>query len=99
VEGTPLKLVPWLTASQIKELNYFNVTTVEQLADVADNLAPNFHGLQKFKKMASDFLKAAKDAAPLTEMRAQLEQRDEQIKALQAQMAQITKEMGAKKEK
>jgi len=99
VQGTPLKLVPWLTNSQIKELAYFNVHTVEQLSDVSDNLAPNFHGLQKFKKMAKDFLKAASDAAPLTEMRTQLEERDAQIKALQQQMADLAKRLEPKKEK
>lgn len=99
VEGTPLRLVPWLTASQIKELAYFNVITVEQLADVSDNLAPNFHGLQKFKRMASDMLKAAKEAAPLTEMRSQLEQRDSQIAALQQQVSELAKKLEPKKEK
>src|SRR5687767_106182 len=28
--GTPLKMVPWLNSSQVKELEYFNCYTLEQ---------------------------------------------------------------------
>lgn len=95
VIGTPLNMVPWLTGSQVKELEYFNVRTVEQLADVTDNLAAKMHGLQSLKRQAQDFLKAAKEAAPLVELRAELDKRDSQIEALQRQLA----ELGSKLEK
>lgn len=99
VIGTPLKLVPWLSASQIKELDYFNVRTVEQLADVTDNLAAKFHGLQSLKQKAKDFLAAARDAAPMLEMRSQLEQRDTQIQAMQRQLAELAAKLDVKPEK
>jgi hypothetical protein len=90
VVGTPLKLVPWLSSSQIKELEYFNIKTVEHLADVGDNVGTKFHGLQGLKKQAKDFLQAAAGAAPLIEMRTQLEQRDGQIAALTEQMKKLS---------
>lgn len=91
VVGTPLKLVPWLSSSQIKELDYFNIKTVEHLADVNDNVGTKFHGLQGLKKQAKDFLAAAAGAAPMVAMRTQLEQRDAQIAALQKQMEELAK--------
>lgn len=98
VVGTPLKLVPWLSSSQIKELDYFNVRTVEQLAEVNDGLATKFHGLQGLKQKAKDFLVAAKDAAPIVEMRSQLEKRDSEIQALQKQLEALAAKV-EKKEK
>lgn len=89
IVGTPLSLVPWLTSSQIKELDYFNIKTVEHLANVNDGLGTKFHGLQTLKKRAQDFMAAATNAAPLTEMRTQLEQRDSQIEALQKQLGEL----------
>jgi hypothetical protein len=35
--GTPLKLMPFLTESEVEELAYFRITTAEQLANVADS--------------------------------------------------------------
>lgn len=100
VSGTPLKVVPWLTLSQVKELEYFNCYTVEQLANMPDSTASKFMALQKYKQLAKDFLQAAKEAAPLTAMRAELEQRDNQLAAQQAQIVELAKQLEAmKKEK
>lgn len=104
IVGTPLKLVPsWLTASQVRELEYFNVRTVEHLATVNDNLAPNFHGLQALKRQAQEFVRAAKEAAPMAEMQSVLKERDNQIEALQNQLKDLATRMEAaekvKKEK
>lgn len=87
--GTPLSSLTWLSASQVKELEYFGIRTVEHLATVNDNVAGKFHGLQSLKQRAADFVAAAKDAAPMLEMRKQLEQRDEQLAILQKQMAEL----------
>lgn len=88
VVGTPLNALTWLSASQIKEMEYFNIVTVEQLAGVADAQAQKFMGLQGLKQRANDFLAAAKGNAPLLEMRKELDDRD-------ALIAQLSKRLEA----
>lgn len=100
VSGTPLTALTWLHANQLKELEYFNVKTVEQLANVSDNTTGKFMGLQSLKQRATDFLAASKDSSHLTQMRAELEERDERIATMQAQMAEMAdaiKELRTKK--
>jgi len=91
--GTPLKVVPWLTLGQVKELEYFNCYTVEQLANMPDSNIAKFHGVQKLKQNAKDFLQAAKDAAPLIQMRSEMDQKDSQISALNEQIKALTERM------
>lgn len=81
--GTPLKAVSFLTSSQVKELEYFHVYTVEQLSAIPDAHALRFMALQRLKQQASDFLQAAKEVAPMTAMRAEMEQKDTQLSAMQ----------------
>jgi len=87
--GTPLKMWPVMTVSQVAELAARGVRTVEQLANMADVDAQKFMGLNSLRQKAKDFLEAAKGAAPLTAMRAELESRDAQIASLQAQMTEL----------
>jgi hypothetical protein len=89
--GTPLKVVPWIQQNQVKELEYFNVFTVEQLANMPDSTTIKFMAIQKLKQLAKDFLVAAKEAAPLTAMRAELDNRDGQIATMQQQMDSMKK--------
>lgn len=91
--GTPLKVVPWLSLGQVKELEFFNCYTVEQLANMPDSAAKNFLAIQKLKQNAKDFLQAAKEAAPLITMRAEMDQKDNQIAALNEQMTQLLARM------
>ena len=91
--GTPLKILPWLTGGQVKELEFFNVRTVEQLANMADSTAQKFMGLQQLKTRAKDFLVAAKEAAPLTAIRAELDERDSKIEVLERQLATLMKKV------
>jgi hypothetical protein len=94
VSGTPLTALTWLHANQLKELEYFNVKTVEQLANVADSTAGKFMALQNLKQRANDFLAASKDSAHLTQMRAELEDRDEKISTMQAQLSEMAAMIG-----
>lgn len=91
--GTPLRAVSFISQSQIKELEFFNCFTVEQLANLADSNAQKFMGINALKQLAQDFLKAAKEQAPLTAMRAELDKKDEQLaaqaKAIEDQAARI----------
>ncbi len=79
--GTPLKLLTWLTNAQVKELEFFNCYTVEQLANLADSAAAKFMGIQALKQRAKDFLVASKEAAPLLTIRAEIEKKDQQLAA------------------
>lgn len=88
--GTPLKLVPWLSLSQVKELEYFNCVTVEQLAAMPDSTAMKFIEIQKLKQLAKDFLQAAKEAAPLTAMRAEMDKKDNELAAMKLQIEKLT---------
>lgn len=93
--GTPLKLVPWLTLGQVKELEYFNCFSVEQLANMADSVASRFMGIQKIKQLAKDYLQAAKEAAPLTAMRAELDKRENDLTVATNTIAEMGKRLEA----
>jgi hypothetical protein len=81
LEGTPLKAVGFLNGAQIKELEFFNCYSVEQLAAMSDANASKFLGMHNIRQRARDYVQAAKDAAPLASIRAELETKDSQLAA------------------
>ena len=87
--GTPLKLMPFLSESQVEELAYFRITTVEQLANVADSSIQNMHGLTGYKTQAQAYLAAQNDSSAMLERIRELEQRlnDQQAKLLEQAVA------------
>jgi len=89
--GTPLSVLPWLQQSQVKELQFFNVRTVEQLANMPDNVAGKFMAIQQLKTRAKDYITAAKEAAPLTAIRAELDERNSKIETLERQIKTLIK--------
>lgn len=68
-EGTPLKEWPAITTSQVKELNYVHVRSVESLASLSDaamqKLGPGYFQL---RQQAQHWLEAAKGNAANTEV-------------------------------
>lgn len=82
VVGTPLSMWPVLTTAQVKELEYLKIFTVEQLASLPDNVSGKFMGFYSLKQQAADFLAAAKDSSYVTNLRRELEDRDNKINAL-----------------
>lgn len=62
-DGTPLSEWPGLTRAQVEEMKFFNVHTVEQLANMSDANSGNFMGLQNLKAKAKAYLEAAKNNA------------------------------------
>ena len=82
-DGTPLTQLPWLTAAQVAEFKAVNCHTVEQLVGMPDNVSQKFMGHHAIKQRAEQYLKFAKDAAPMLKMATELEKRDEQIAELQ----------------
>jgi len=80
--GTPLSMLPWMSKSQIAELNAVHVVTVEQLAAIPDSSGQQFMGHHSMKQRAQAYLDAAKEAAPTIRLQAELEKRDAQIAEL-----------------
>lgn len=97
--GTPLAGWPLLTEGQRKELDYFNIRTVEQLANVADGLAGSMMGIMGLKDQAQKFLSASKDSAPTVRLMKELEQRDNQISALQDQINKLVESLAPTEKK
>ena len=62
--GTPLAEVPWITRSQVEELKYLKVNTLEQLAELNDGVCSRFPGMTTLKQRAQRHLELAKEAAP-----------------------------------
>jgi hypothetical protein len=82
--GTPLTLWPVVTVAQIKEFEYFNIRTVEQLAAIPDSAASKFGGIHQLKQKAEEYLSMAAKKAPLAKMRGQIEEMQETIARLEA---------------
>lgn len=97
LDGTPLDAVPFLDVARIADLQASGVKTVEQLAAISDANGQKFMDFHRMRQAAKDFLAAAKGAAPLQEMRAELESRDAQIAALQKQIKEIAEAQAKKK--
>ena len=95
--GTPLSELVGLSAAKVKEYEFFNIKTVDQLASTADGsqAGQGMMGFHADKQKAAAFLEIAKGAAPINELRAKIDERDGVIEAMQAQLA----DMNAKLEK
>jgi hypothetical protein len=98
IEGTPLAEWPQITVSQIKELEYAGVRTVENLAGMADVKASQFMGLQDMKKKANDWITNTKDDAPMVRLNAELALRDNEIEVMRQQLDELL-EKSDKKQK
>ena len=93
VTGMPIALWPYLSPSQIRELNNASVRTVEQIAGLSDSNAGAFAGFYSLKAKAKEFLSLAEDKAAQGKLQAELDQRDHahknEIAALKEQMEQM----------
>ena len=72
VVGTPLSVFPGVKAGQRKELEFFNIVTVEQLANAPDSAGTNFMGFNQLKQAAQEFIKDTEKNAPVVELRKEL---------------------------
>jgi hypothetical protein len=92
VSGLPLNMWGGMTLGQAKEFEYFNVRTVEQLAEMSDGNGIGIQGFNGLKQRAQDYVATTKEQAPLLEMRAEIEKKDSEV----ASLIQATKEQGAR---
>lgn len=87
VVGTPLTMLLGITPARAKELEYFNIRTVEQLAAMPDGVGGSqMMGIQSLRQAAKAYVEAQKDQAPLLKVQSELVERDNQIAALQDQI-------------
>ena len=89
VTGTPLEVWPQMTVGQVAELKAMNVHTVEQLAELPDNLAQRIMGSHDLRRRAIAFLELAAGDAANSKLAAELDKRDNEIELLKAQMLQM----------
>lgn len=89
--GTPLSELTFISASKVKEYEFFNIRTVEQLAATADGskAGQSMMGFQQDKQRAEAFLMAAKGSAPVNELRAKLDERDAELDAMKRQLDEM----------
>lgn len=90
VEGMPLSQWPPVNKSQVKELNYFEVHTVEQLAELSDSTCKRLGmGQMELRGKARAWLLAAKDGAIVTRQAVENERLQGEIEALKQQIAEL----------
>ena len=83
--GTPLIEWPQISRSMAEEFSFFNVKTVEQLIAMSDQNASGFMGINTLKANAKKWLASSDDK----KAKADLKKRDDEIKELKAQVAQL----------
>lgn len=89
VTGTPLEVWPQMTVGQVAELKAMHIHTVEQLAELPDNLAQRIMGSHDLRRRAVAFLDLAAGDAANSKLSAELDKRDNEIELLKAQMLQM----------
>jgi hypothetical protein len=94
IVGTRLTEIPWLTRSQVEELMYRKIRTLEGLADVSDHDC-NIPGMLDLRRKAQAWLDKAKEAAPFTAMQAEMEAMRAELAALKAQQGAQVNEKAA----
>lgn len=88
LEGTPLEQWPGVTTSQVKELAYVNVRTVEQLVGVSDaNIQKLGPGYAKLKQNAKIWIDRATADANASKIARENQQLKDRIKALEDQLS------------
>lgn len=88
--GTPLEhwASPEMTRSRVAELKACNILSVEELADVPDNVLPRLGmGGRALREQARAYLAAAKGGADVSAMAAQIAKLQETVAALQGRPA------------
>ena len=106
-EGTPLFEWVGVSRSQAEELAFYNVKTVEHLANVNDVDIAGFMGGNMLKAKAVEWLAIAEEGKQSAELQKELAKRDEEISELKAAVAslqakpkrRVTKKKAARKKK
>ena len=95
VEGTHLTEVTWLTRSQVEELAYIHVRTLEQLAELNDNVCSRMPGFYDLKRKAAAFVVQGKKNAPILNLQKQLDEEKAKNLVLQQNIDSMSKRLAA----
>jgi hypothetical protein len=71
-----------------------NCHTLEQLATMSDTAMSKMMGMMGFRQKAQNFIAAAKETAPFTQMQAKIEERDNEITLLKNQLVEMQAAIG-----
>lgn len=102
-EGTPLREWPSISLSQVEELAFFNIKTVEQLSSLSDaNLGKVGMGAYQLREKAIAYLKSAKDNSVLEKYAAENADMKKRLEDLERLLSEKTEpknnEQGAQEE-
>jgi hypothetical protein len=89
--GTPLTEWAFVNRSQVEELKYFGIRTIEDLANAPDSQIQKFMGINALKEKAKIFLEDSKLQAPLDQLKSENEALRGEIENLKLQMQEISK--------
>ena len=93
--GTPLASLPFMSPAKAEEYKFFHITTAEQLAGASDGstAAQAIMGFNGDKQKAAAYLQMAAGNAPILQMQQALEDKENQIAAMQEQMNQMNQKI------
>lgn len=94
--GTPLSEVAWLTRSQVEELAYLRVRTLEALASLDDSACSKHAGLYDLKKKAGAAIQQSEGMAPITKLQEENEKLGKMVEELEAQVEILSKQASKK---
>jgi hypothetical protein len=79
--GTPLDMLPGMTAGKVEEYKHFGIKTIEMLAEASDSVGQQFMQFNADKNRAKGYLALATDNAAVKEVDARLSKENEAMKA------------------
>jgi hypothetical protein len=97
--GTPLSMWPAIHPRQIKELEFFNIFTLEQLAEMPDANAQKIGPISELRNRARAFIEAAKGNAPLERMAIEKQKMQAENEALKKRMDLLEAALAKHKER
>jgi hypothetical protein len=98
-EGTPLGQWPQVTRSQVEELSFLAIKTVENVANMADVHAQKMHGGLMLKRRAAEWLEESNATALIAEKEAlqtRIADLEASMKAMMTEKSDIEEEPPAK---
>lgn len=94
LSGTRLREWPFLSRGQVEEMSYLGIKTVEQLAEVRDDIVTRIPGMLNLKRTAATWLQRSKSTAEAAQIAKQLADQSSEI----ATLKQVIKEMGERED-
>jgi hypothetical protein len=92
--GTPLEQWPLVSKAQVEEFRFLGVRTVDQLADLRDDVVMKIPGAAQLKTRAKSWLEASKGSGELERLQSQIDADKgtiEELKATLASQAEVLK--------